>query len=228
MVEPIAILLAAFFGAWFAFRLQDKAKVREERVSNINAANRALFTVFQQINSLRVFQFDIIDPVRNHPIKFIAMRPVLKEQYEYSQFDFPTLGFLLNSKQRQIVLDLFVEQQRFRSAIKVINYRSALYINEVEPALKHAGIREEYDYTKDELVEALGHPLNKSLQRATDQVIYTVDRTVNSLDEIKGKMIKAFKDLFPDGDFLNFELIEGPANKSLQGDGIKPPVSAQP
>jgi len=226
-VPAVATLLAAFFGAWFAYRLQDKAKVREERASNVSAANRALFTVFQHVNSLKVFQYDMIDPVRNHPMKFIAMQPVLHEQHEDIQFDFSMLIFLLNTKHKQIVLDLFIEQQRFREAIKAINYRSALHIQQLQPALERAGIQEGVDYPVEGaeafFTKALGPRLYKSLQRATDQVIYHVDRTVGSLDKAKGKMIKAFKELYPEGDFLNFELLEGPPNKDLRGDGLQLP-----
>lgn len=212
-VPAIATLLAAFFGAWFAYRLQDKAKVRKERASNISIANRALFTVFQQINSLKLFQIDMIDPVRNHPLKFIAMQPILHEKHEDLQFDFSILAFLLNTKHKQIVLDLFIEQQRFREAIKAINYRSELHY-QAQPFLERAGIQEGVDYPPDALLktldDALGPRLHMSLQRATDQVVHHVDRTVGSLDEVKGKMINAFKELYPEADFLKFELLERP------------------
>jgi hypothetical protein len=223
-VPAVATLLAAFFGAWFAYRLQDKAKVRKERETNISAANRALFTVFQQVNSLKMLQRDMIDPVRNHPGKFIAMQPVLYEQHEELQFDFSSLGFLLNTKHKQIVLDLFIEQQRFRAAIKAINYRSALHTHQIQPALELARIQEGVDYQAEEFAQALGPRLYKTLQRATDQIVYHVDRTVGSLDEVKGNMIKAFKELYPEVEFLNFELLEGPANERLQGDGLQPPA----
>ncbi len=217
-LQPIATLLAAFSGTWFAYRLQDRAKAREEKASNISAANRALFTIFQQINSLKVFQLDIIDPVRKHPLKFIAMRPVLNEKYEDIQFDFHSLEFLLNTKHKQILLDLFVEQQRFHGAINAINYRSELHF-EAQPAFERIGIKEDVDYPPETLIkalkEALGPRLYKSLQSVTDQVVYQVDPTVGSLEEIKEKMIKAVKELYPEGDFLNFKPLDKPATNHL-------------
>jgi hypothetical protein len=216
----IATLLAAFFGAWFAYRLQDKVKVRDERAYNISVANRALFTLFQQINILEPIQWQVIDPVRNHPMKFIAMQPVLPLQHEDFQFDFASLGFLLNSSHKQIMLDLFIEQRRFFEAIKAINYRSELHHDQVQPKMERAEIQEGVDYPAEalaaKLTEALGPRLIKSLQRATDEVIYNVDRTVDSLDEIKGKMIMTFKELYPEGDFLNYEVLEDPPNIDLQ------------
>jgi hypothetical protein len=215
-VPMIATLLAAFFGAWFAYRLQDKAKVRKERTSNITAANLALFTVFQQINTLKVYQMDVIDPVRKHPKIFIAMQPILNEQLENLQFDFSSIGFLLSTKHKQIALDLFIEQQRFREAIKAINFRSTLHIQQVQPTLERAGIQEGADYNTEELAKVLGPRLYKTLQGVTDQVVYHVDRTIDSLDNVKAKMIQAFKELYPEGNLLNFELLVGPPNKDLQ------------
>ena len=191
-----------------------RQKYREERASNINAANRTLFTIFQQLNFLKLFQRDFIDPIRNHPIIFLRMQPSLQWQLEDIQFDFANLGFLLNTKYKQIVLELFIEQQRFHEAIKVINYRSELHIKEAQPALILAGIKEAVDYPAAEITQALNPLLRMSLQRATDQVIYHVDRTVGSLYEIKEKLIKIIKELYPEGNFLNFELLEQPEKKS--------------
>jgi hypothetical protein len=210
----VATLLAAFLGAWFAYRLRDKANIRKEHASNISAANQALFTVFQQVNSLKLIQWQMIDPVRNHPMKFIAMQPILHETYEELKFDFPSLVFLLNTKHKQIVMNLFIEQQRFREAINSIRYRSSLHINQIQPILERAGIQEGADYTIEVLARVLGQRLYRILQRTTDQVIFHVDRTVCSLYDVKEKMIKAFKELYPESDFLNFELLEAPPNKN--------------
>jgi len=179
-----------------------------------------LFTIFQQLNTLMLLQRDMIDPVRSDPFKFIAMEPVLTEQYNDLQFDFPSLSFILSTKHKQILLDLFIEQQRFRETIKVINYRSALH-EQVQPIIERTGIEEGVDYPKEALsitlAKALGPRLHKSIESATDQIIFHVDRTIVSIGEIKEKLVKTFKELYPEGDFLNFEMKEVPANKLSEG-----------
>jgi len=115
-----------------------------------------------------------------------------------------------------------------REAIKSINYRSALHIQQVQPALESAGIQGGVEYATKELAKVLGQRLYKTLQRATDQVVYYVDRTIRSLDEVKGKMIKAFKELYPEGYFLNFELPEGSPKRQLQGNGLNHQPSIHP
>lgn len=211
-VTAASTLLAAFLGAWLAYRLQDNARKSTERNTNISAANKALFTAFQQVNSLRLFQMDFIDPHRGNPGIFISMSPVIQEDHKDIRYDFDSLNFLLSTKHKQIVLDLFIEQQRFEAAIKAINFRSELHIQQVQPAIALAGIKEGVDYPAEAFAKALGPLLFKTLQRQTEQVVYHVDRTVKSLEEVKCKMRVIFLELFPDNNFLDFELLESPAN----------------
>lgn len=211
-VTAASTLLAAFLGAWLAYRLQDNVRERNERNTNVSAANKALFTVFQQVNSLRLFQMDFIDPYRGNPAIFISMSPIMQEDHKEIRYDFDSLNFLLNTKHKQIVLDLFIEQQRFEAAIKAINYRSDLHLQQVQPALALAGIKENVDYPAEAFAKALGPLLFKTLQRQTEQVVYHVDRTVKSLEEVKRKMRTIFQELFTGKNFLDFELLENSAN----------------
>lgn len=212
-ITAASTLLAAFLGAWLAYRLQDNSRQRDEANTKISAANKAIFIVFQQVNSLRLFQMDFIDPHRRDPGIFISMSPIMQEDHKSIRYDFDGLNFLLGTKHKQLLLDLFIEQQRFEAAIQAINYRSELHIQQVQPSLALAGIKEGVDYPGEAFASALGPLLFKTMQRQTEQVIYHVDRTVRSLQEIKTKMQVVFRDLFPNNTFLDFELLENEPNK---------------
>jgi hypothetical protein len=214
LLPPVATLLAAFFGAWFAYRLQSKAKEKERKAANMTAANRAIFTVFQMVNSLHQYRRDIINPYRDRPGMAVAMPATLPQTHERTEFDFDSLSFLLGTTHKKIVFDLFIEEQRFGEAIKAINYRSDLVVQQMQPALVRAGIQEGAEYSQKALAQALDPLLYKSLERTTEQVVFHVDRTRESLQATKTKMLKAFRELFPDGDFLDFETIDKPRNGS--------------
>ncbi|MEK6680666.1 MAG: hypothetical protein AABY79_01715 [Nitrospirota bacterium] len=207
-VSPLATLLAAFFGAWFAYRFQDRVKARDVISANISAANKAMFKVFQLLNSLALFQKDVIDPCRGRPDICFTMLPMLPDDHSDYRFDFQGLGFILDSKHKKIMLDLFIEEQRYREAIKAINARSMLHKGFVQPALVSAGFKEDSAYPVELFAQALGPLLFKDIQNLTNQVIYHVDRTVKSLEETKNNMHAAFKEMFPEGNFLNIELVK--------------------
>ena len=106
LLSPVATLLAAFFGAWFAFRLQSKAREKERKATNMTSANRAVFTVFQMVNSLHQYRRDIINPYRDRPGMAVAMPATLPQTHERTEFDFDSLSFLLGTTHKKIVIDL--------------------------------------------------------------------------------------------------------------------------
>jgi hypothetical protein len=204
---PLVTLLASFSGAWFAFRLQSKHKLTEVRNSNIAAANQAFFILLQQLNTIKLIQKDFIDPFRDRVDAFIVMQPLYPEDHAEMKFDFTALGFLLSTRHKQLLLDIWLEQKRFDEAIKIFNYRSRLHYERVQPKFAQGGIQAETVYPNSVFREVLGPQLYEELERATQQAIMHIDRTLNSLDALRVKLEIGFKDLFPEGDFLKIAIL---------------------
>jgi len=202
-ISPITTLLAAFFGAWFAYRFQNRVKEADKRSIKISAANKAMFNAYQLLNSLTIFQKDIIDPCRGRPDICFTMLPLLPEDHSDFQFDFNALGFILDTKHRKLLFDLFIEQQRYKEVVKVINYRSKLHKDIVQPGLVSAGIKKDIGYDIDIFINALGPLIYEDIKNLTDQVVYHVDRTIISLEATKNNMLTAFKDLFPNDNIVS-------------------------
>jgi len=215
LIPSLTTLLAAFFGAWFAYLFMTKQKLKEIRETNITAANRAIFVLLQQLNCLKLIQKDSLDPVRDSPEAFLSMLPILPDDHSEMRFDFQSLNFLLSTKYKQLLLDIWLEQQRFREAIRILNYRSNLHFSEVQPRLIAAGIQERKDYPVEMFVQALGTHLFMTLKRTTEQVFYNVDRTINSMDKLRVRLNAGLKDLFPEGEFLKFEIIKEDTNQPI-------------
>ncbi len=207
IVTPLATLLAAFFGAWFAYKLQNKTREEEQLNLQIEALNKALFTLFQQLNNLALIKTDFIDPIRHSEARFIIMRPMLTENPQDFMHDFQSLAFLLNTKHNKSVFDLFIAQQKYINALRVLNYRSDLHYKQLQPSLIRANmIPGAANYPLQDYYNALGEPLSTELKNATDLVIYHVDSSLLLLIETKNTFIKALNDLFPDQKFSDFEL----------------------
>lgn len=210
IVNPLATLVAAFAGAWLAFVYQNRQRANEEVRQNISAGNRALVTLFQQANSLKLYQIDIVEPHRNSPGRHIQVRPTLPFQEDSLSFDVRALDFLLVPETTQVVLDLILEEARYREAIKAINARSRLHFAVVQPKLESAGIREGGEYSGQDFRNALGELDYMHLKRLTDAVVLHVDRTIESLVAIKDRLRTALVGKYPAGKFINFELLNEP------------------
>jgi hypothetical protein len=207
-LNPAATLLASFGGAWAAFKLQAADKARDIRRTNIVAANRALLTMMQQVNTLKLFQKDQINPQRTFPGRHFAIRATLPYEYDGLRFDFKSLDFLDSAREQQILFELSVEERRFIEALRAINARSELLLTEVDPKLASAGFRDGGSYTSADLERVLGQPLCNKLKRLTDDVVFHVDRTVDSLVEVKDRFRAMAKVRYPWAKFVDFEFPE--------------------
>lgn len=204
-LNPTTTLFASFAGAWAAFKLQSADKARDIRRANITAANRALLTMMQQANTLRLYQTDHINPHREHSGRHFAIRPTLPYELEALRFDFGSLSFFDSPKEQQLLFDLSIEERRFIEALRAVNARSDLMISEIEPKLNAAGFLDGGSYGGGDFREALGQPLYNKLERLTSDMIYHVDRTNDSIIEMKGKFLLAANARYPGTKFVNFE-----------------------
>ncbi len=212
----LATLLAAFFGVWFAYRLQLISKEKSEHSEKVAAANSALFTIFQRVNTLKLIQRDFVDPFRDNPDIHIGMQPILNLESFKSEIDFDKLKFLLNTDHSKILFDLHIENQRYKTTVEIIEFRSNLHLNQVQPLLHRAGIKEKQYYTLDDFRRAIGPLLYTHLEKATKDLVYNLDKTINSYTELKDRFRTALNSMFPDDKFLDFFLLEdeNPTNHS--------------
>ncbi|MFC5571606.1 hypothetical protein ACFPN1_16245 [Lysobacter yangpyeongensis] len=207
IINPLATLIASFAGAWAAFKLQSVEKSREIDRSNIAAANRALLVMMQQANELKLYQKDHIDPQRHHPGRHIGIQATLPFDLDTLRFDFKSLDFLSSATEQQLLFELSVEERRYIEALKAINARSEMILTEVQPRLMAAGFNDSAEYTGAQFTSALGQPTYNKLQRLTDDVIYHVDRTNESICTMRDKFRAAALKRYPKEKFVNFEFV---------------------
>lgn len=207
-LPAIATLAAAFIGAWAAYKLQDNKNKRDCEALCISNANNVLFALYERIKALKVVQHQLINPQRDLPFKMISMLPTLNLSYPDSEFNIESLMFMLETKHKQLILDLQTEKECFKVAFNVIKFRSEIHFHHVQPAMESGGIQEGGEYTRQELINAIGERIFSQLERATDDLIENVDKSVESGEKIKVRLVKALKELFPNKTIMNFEINE--------------------
>lgn len=196
-VPAIVTLLAAYFGAKFAFDFQSNKEKQEQINKNRVSGNLAIFKLATMLNTLTQYQRQFIDPVRAKPTAFLEMIPTLLHFKDDISFNIDSLSFLLDTDDKNLVGELSVEEARYKAAIAVINERSIVHRQEAQLALETANIMHGGDYTVEHMKKVLGERLFHTLCNTTDDVIEHVDSTILSLNSIANKLSKSLKKQFP-------------------------------
>ena len=205
-IPALATLVAAYYGANYAFQFQNDKEKDDLKRRNIVSVNSSIFTLTRMANKLFIFQRDIINPVRNSPVFFLDMPPTMDMEKELIKLEIDSLYFLLETDDRNLLGEIMIEEERYRSAIEAINMRSRTHIQEVQPLLESAGVLPSGSYTLKQFEEILGIRLFTTIKQSSAQVITHVDRTLISLKEVADKLNASIKRQYPDNRVINFTL----------------------
>ena len=196
-LPAIATLLAAYFGAKFAFDFQRNKEKHDQKNKNRVSGNLAIFKLVAMLNSLLSYQKQIIEPVRTKPTAFLEMIPTLPQVQDHISIDIDSLSFLLDTNDENLIGELSVEVARYKAAIEAINDRSRVHRSEAQPTLAASDIKNGGDCSLEEIQNVLGERLFHTLDNSTNQVIHHVDSTILSLNDLAGKLSKSLKKQFP-------------------------------
>jgi hypothetical protein len=215
-IPALATLLAAFYGAKYAFQFQINKEEEDIKRRNIVSANITLFNLSRMANKLVVYQRDIINPERNSPLRFLAIRPTSSLEKEHVKLNVDGLYFLLETDAMNLLGEVMVEEERYRTSMDAINLRSEYHINKIQPLLEKAGFISGNSYSLDQIKNILGPAAYDTLQETTEQMIEHVDRTLISLKSIADKLKVSIKTQHPDSIVISFVLPNQEDDSSLK------------
>jgi hypothetical protein len=196
-VPALATLLAAFYGAKYAFQFQSEKEKEGNKHKNIVNGNMAIFNLMRMANTLYVYRRQFIEPYRGKLSAFLEIQPSLELLEDEINFNIENLYFLLESDSLNFLGELMVEKSRFQSALDAINERSKVHRFEVQPTLDNAGFLEGGNYTLEQINTMLGQRLFHTIRSSTEQVISHVDETIGSLKSAGDKLFKFIEKHFP-------------------------------
>ncbi|MCG7978164.1 MAG: hypothetical protein N0E58_08505 [Candidatus Thiodiazotropha endolucinida] len=206
LISAIATLAAAFLGAGAAYKLEGNKREREYEEECLRYGNNVMFALYERMQTLRLVQSQSINPKRDDPFKMISMLPIINLRYPDSEFNIESLMFILGTKHKQLILDLQIEKESFNVAFDMIKYRSDLHYHHVQPAVEAGGMKEGGEYTRQQVIDTLGERIYSQLERATNDLIENVDKTIESSEITKTRLVNALRDIFPNRTVLDFKL----------------------
>lgn len=198
----IQTILATFFGATFAFRLntfKDSKKLNEDK---LNALRVALFILAQQENALRVV-WRSYSKWEKRPDRIFNMEPMKLPEWGNLKQEYSSLAFLLNDSP-QLLLELTIEDQRFSQAMTSVTLMSEFFVNELHPTLAAKGLHKQ-ETTLHQAKELIGPALFGKATLYTEQVLSHLSASVKSVPEVAARVFEAGKLRFPNEKFLKID-----------------------
>jgi hypothetical protein len=207
--KALLTLLGTFVGAMLAFLSQIALRRREERKAEQLAAHRILFCLFQQLNTIVLFQREWIAPRKNSPVQFIEIPAAAEFELSTNLFDFGSFGFLLKSGEgRQIMYDLYLAQECYVEALRGINERSRMHRDQLQPKLAESGLGTGNQVSLQELAKLLGPLVHGTMVNATAQMITQLQHAFEKLMVAKVAFRAFAASYFKSNDFTEFDFPE--------------------
>lgn len=209
-VPALATLLAAYFGAKYAFDFQRNKEIEDIKRKNIVNGNVIIFNLMEIINSLLTYQRQIIDPVRSKPSAFIEMSPTTHLSDEEIQIDLSRIYFILETENVNLPGEISVGISKYKKALDAINQRSVTHIHELQPALEKANLQPKTNYSLKQLEDAIGSRLFTTMIESTKNIITHIDQTLIYLKDVTDKLTLSLKQQFPGEKILNITIPDDP------------------
>lgn len=207
-IPALATLLAAFYGAKYAFQFQIDKEVEAKRKLDLVNANNAIFSLMRMANKLFVYQRDVINVVRESPVRFLELRPTHDMEKEHIKLNIEELYFILNftlgTEDGSLLGEVIIEEERYRNVIDTINKRSQLHLLEVQPLLESGNFEPGNLYSLTDIEEMLKPRIFGTLVQATENVITLVDETIISIQQTANKLTAVIKKQYPDETVISF------------------------
>lgn len=204
-IPSFATLVAAYYGAKFAFQFQTNKDKDEKDSLNILNGNSTLFTLMQMGQNLKDIQNQQINPLRDNSLRYIKIPPSINLDFNDYPLHFEQLFFLLQTEDWQLLEEARLAVERYRCTLDAINLRSERYLNEVLPQLKRSGFVNGNVYADSDIENMLGPDIKDSIIKSTDQSISLIDTTVTRLQSIGTKLTASLKRQFPQARVIKFE-----------------------
>lgn len=193
---PITTLAAAFGGSWYAFKLQDEKAQRDANDRDVKAANGAVFELARWYNKYLAFRKQFIEPEINDQYRHLKIMPAAGMSHELPRFDYDALAFLFKSGNPNLLGTLSLVEQEIASTLDVIQQRSKLHVEILQPAAERVKKRLGSAFPVSELEKELGSRHLQVLLTLTSYMIGGVDDSLSGIKEhidlLKSETVKLY------------------------------------
>jgi hypothetical protein len=196
-----APLAGVGLGAWLAFRNERRHRVAEKRDADVTSLNLAVHALSEIWNITKDLQAQMVDPVRDHPVRWVALRPC-PEIRESVEFDTGRLAFLFENGHTQLPAMVALELRRFAALRQMVEEHARWHGVRLQERVAAAGLQK--GATEQELADACGPHVKAMVEALANGIFESVDANVHSTRRAADALADAGRQIFPDRTVIRF------------------------
>ena len=196
-------LIAAFVGAWYAYRLQLAHLEKEREKEEVEAGNKAIFEMGKTYNKFAAIRKQFIETYRDSTARYVLILP-MAGNIETPKINFDSLSFLIESEDPNLLGRLSMFEQEVSSTLSIIEQRSRLHVDVVQPAVENLEKINGEEMSLGEIESELGTRYSKTMKMLTDYMIEGVDRVLVLAEQHTQELRKILHDQYPGHNIIGF------------------------
>jgi hypothetical protein len=213
----VATLVAAFAGAFFAYKFNaDREKQRKNEV-DLASANRAIFTLVRVYNYIAGFNKQFLKPYSENPAAYVSIQPSLGNSDPSWKLDYDSISFLISEGKSEVLSELTELEELFIIFKETVKTRNHMQLNIVQPAMEAEGIVNGSSIALDDVDRILGNRTSTIMKSVTTQLIDITQRAEEQSENLIKKLHEIMVSIFPGKNIIRMEKL----NKSSNVDGDK-------
>lgn len=193
-------LVAAFLGAFLAFKLQESHERRKDRRKQVDAINQVLLGLIRQWIAINGYKF-CFEEYETDPLRFVNLPGYQTKEAENVTLNIESIGFLSTAGYSDFLIVLVDEQMRYDQIIQSISKHYQLSNEELRPAMRAAGIAYT-TLTMNQLLANLDPILVDKMRSITNHLFASVWRSHESLDSAMELLRSIGSELYPEEHFI--------------------------
>lgn len=193
----LATLVAAFAGAYFAYKFNaDREKQRKEEI-DLASANKAIFTLVRAYNNIAGFNKQFLKPYKESPEAYVAIQPSLGNSNPDLKLDYDSISFLISERKSEILTELTEFEELFAIFLETVNTRNHIHLNVVQPAMEKAGFVQGSPVTLEQIDKELGDRTSNIMKSITNELIDITQRGEDNSEKLINKLHTIMVGIFP-------------------------------
>lgn len=202
LVSSLTTLVAAFLGAWFAFRIQNKHEREKQRENNLLSLNMIQIHLFQQYNDLLIINRDFSTTNENREIDWITI-PAMSHRNPPTEIDISSISFMIEKNNISIIPKILLAIEKYDECVKLINSRSELHLNVLQKGIESIRKKHIEEINKETLINEIGEKSVGEIMNLTEQIKSILPDTISYYRGLINEIYTIGLKMFPQKTIIN-------------------------